>query len=149
MEQRAELASLADLLKARPGQLAERVQALHGEIKKLRKASEKAAPATGADLVSQVKEVNGRRLLAARLDGVPIKALRGLMDTVEDGKVGLLVYVSKDLHNTFTAPALIKEVAAPCGGSGGGRPDMAQAGGTRPEGLEAAFALLHQRLLDA
>ncbi len=164
VEQRAELGSLAEMLKARPGQLAERVQALHAEIKKLRKASEKAAPATGADLAAQVKEINGLRLLAARLDGVPVKALRGLMDdvrsrlpekavaclaTVEDGKVGLLVYVSKDLHNRFTAPALIKEAAAPCGGSGGGRPDMAQAGGTKPEGLEAAFALLHQRLLDA
>jgi alanyl-tRNA synthetase len=164
VEQRAELGSLAEMLKARPGQLAERVQALHAEIKKLRKASEKAAPATGAALAAQVKEINGLRLLAARLDGVPVKALRGLMDdvrsrlpekavaclaTVEDGKVGLLVYVSKDLHNRFTAPALIKEAAAPCGGSGGGRPDMAQAGGTKPEGLEAAFALLHQRLLDA
>ena len=78
-------------------------------------------------------------MLAAKLENVPVKALREIMDdvrsrlsenavaclaTAEDGKVGLLLYVSKDLHGRFTAPALIKDVAAPCGGSGGGRPDM-------------------------
>ena len=78
---------------------------------------------------------NGVRLLAARLDNVPVKALREVMDdvrsrlsenavaclaTVEEGKVGMLIYVSKDLHGRFTAPALIKPVAAPCGGAGGG-----------------------------
>ena len=56
--------------------------------------------------------------------------------------MSLLLYVSKDLHDRLTAPALIKEVAAPCGGSGGGRPDLAQAGGTKPEGLDEAFAAL-------
>ena len=159
VEQRAELGSLAALLKSKPGQLAERVQTLHGEVKKLRKASEKAAaaPASGAELVARAVEVNGVRLLAARLDNVPVKALREVMDdvrsrlsenavaclaTVEEGKVGMLVYVSKDLHGRFTAPALIKTVAAPCGGSGGGRPDMAQAGGNQPEGLAEAFAAL-------
>lgn len=159
VEQRAELGSLAALLKSKPGQLAERVQALHGEVKKLRKASEKAAaaPASGAELAARAVEVNGVRLLAARLDNVPVKALREVMDdvrsrlsenavaclaTVEEGKVGILIYVSKDLHGRFTAPALIKTVAAPCGGSGGGRPDLAQAGGSQPEGLDEAFAAL-------
>ncbi|WP_297847903.1 alanine--tRNA ligase [uncultured Desulfovibrio sp.] len=159
VEQRAEAAALAGMLKARPGQLAERVQALQAEVKKMRKASEKAsaAPATGEDLLRRAEEVNGVRLLAARLDNVPVKALREVMDdvrsrlssagvaclaTVEEGKVGLLLYVSKDLHGRFTAPALIKQVAAPCGGAGGGRPDLAQAGGARPEGLDEAFAVL-------
>ncbi len=159
VEQRAELGSLATLLKSKPGQLAERVQALHAEVKKLRKASEKAAaaPASGAELAARAVEVNGVRLLAARLDSVPVKALREVMDdvrsrlsenavaclaTVEEDKVGILIYVSKDLHGRFTAPALIKTVAAPCGGSGGGRPDLAQAGGSRPEGLDEAFAAL-------
>ncbi|MGE4312043.1 alanine--tRNA ligase [Desulfovibrio sp.] len=159
VEQRAELDGLSALLKARPGQLAERVQALYAEVKKLRKASEKAsaAPASGAELAARAQEVNGVRLLAARLDNVPVKALREVMDdvrsrlsenavaclaTVEEGKVGMLIYVSKDLHGRFTAPALIKPVAAPCGGAGGGRPDLAQAGGTQPEGLDEAFAIL-------
>ncbi|MDD4701566.1 MAG: alanine--tRNA ligase [Desulfovibrio sp.] len=159
VEQRAELDGLSALLKARPGQLAERVQALYAEVKKLRKASEKAsaAPASGAELAARAEEVNGVRLLAARLDNVPVKALREVMDdvrsrlsenavaclaTVEEGKVGMLIYVSKDLHGRFTAPALIKPVAAPCGGAGGGRPDLAQAGGTMPEGLDEAFAIL-------
>ena len=159
VEQRAEAAALAGLLKSKPGQLAERVQTLQTEVKKMRKASEKAAaaPVTGADLLRRAEEVNGVRLLAARLENVPVKALREIMDdvrsrlssagvaclaTVEEGKVGLLLYVSKDLHGRFTAPALIKDVAAPCGGAGGGRPDLAQAGGTRPEGIDEAFAVL-------
>ena len=159
VEQRAELGSLASLLKSKPGQLAERVQALHGEVKKLRKASEKAAaaPASGAELAARATEVNGVRLLAVRLNHVPVKALREVMDdvrsrlsentvaclaTVEEDKVGVLIYVSKDLHDRFTAPGLIKIVAAPCGGSGGGRPDLAQAGGNQPEGLDEAFAAL-------
>ncbi|MDO5483322.1 MAG: alanine--tRNA ligase [Desulfovibrionaceae bacterium] len=158
---RAEAAAVAGLLKSRPGQLTERTQALLAENKKLRKASEKAAaaPASGDDLLRRAEEVNGVRLLAARLDNVPVKALREIMDDVrsrlannavaclasaEDGKVGLLLYVSKDLHSRFTAPALIKSVAAPCGGSGGGRPDLAQAGGSKPEGIDEAFALLKQ-----
>lgn len=161
LTQRAEQEALAALLKARPGQLAERVQALHAEMKKLRKTSEKAAPASGADLVAQARNVNGISLLTALLDGVPVKALREVMDdvrsrlpqaavaclaTVEDGKVGLLLYVSKDLHGSFTAPALIRDVAAPCGGSGGGRPDLAQAGGTNPDGIDSAFAVLHNSI---
>ena len=158
---RAEAASVAGLLKSRPGQLAERAEALLAENKKLRKASEKAAaaPASGEELLRKVEEVNGVRLLAARLDNVPIKALREIMDDVrsrldsravvclasaEEGKVGLLLHVSKDLHQRFTAPALIKPVAAPCGGSGGGRPDLAQAGGSKPEGIEASFSELKQ-----
>ena len=143
--------------------MAERAEALLAENRKLRKASEKAAaaPASGEALLRKVEEINGVRLLAARLDNVPIKALREIMDDVrsrldsravaclasaEEGKVGLLLYVSRDLHQRFTAPALIKPVAAPCGGSGGGRPDLAQAGGSKPEGIEAAFSELKHLL---
>ncbi|MBE6441274.1 MAG: alanine--tRNA ligase [Desulfovibrio desulfuricans] len=160
VEQRGELHSLAAALKTKPDQLAERVAALQNEVKKLRKASEKAAaaPVTGADLAVQAREVNGVRVLASRLDNVPVKALREIMDdvrsrldsnavaclaTTEGDRVGLLLYVSRDLHDRFTAPALIKKVAAPCGGSGGGRPDLAQAGGTKPGGIAEAFATLN------
>jgi alanyl-tRNA synthetase len=57
--------------------------------------------------------------------------------------------VSKDLHGTFTAPALIKDVAALVGGSGGGRPDMAQAGGSDPEGIDKAIAKLKELVAQA
>ena len=163
VEQRMALQGLAAALKTKPAQLADRVAALQGEVKKLRKAAEKAsaAPATGAELAGRAEDVKGVRLLTAQLPAVPIKALREVMDdvrsrldsnavaclaTAEGDKVGLLLYVSKDLHNRFTAPALIKTVAVPCGGSGGGRPDLAQAGGTKPEGIEAAFTVLRQCL---
>ncbi|MBQ3060674.1 MAG: alanine--tRNA ligase [Desulfovibrio sp.] len=158
---RAEAATVASLLKSRPGQLAERTQALLADNKKLRKAAEKAAaaPASGGDMLQGVEDVNGISLLAVRLDNIPVKALREIMDdvrsrlsqkavvclaTAEEGKVGLLLHVSKDLHGQFTAPALIKTVAAPCGGSGGGRPDLAQAGGSKPEGIAEAFTVLKQ-----
>jgi alanyl-tRNA synthetase len=62
----------------------------------------------------------------------------------EDGKVTVLIAVSKDLHGRFTAPQLIKDVAALVGGSGGGRPDMAQAGGTDAGGMDAAIAKLKE-----
>ena len=61
---------------------------------------------------------------------------------VDEGKVSMILYVSKDLHGRFTAPALIKEVAAPIAGSGGGRPDQAQAGGTNPAGIDEAMDVL-------
>ncbi|MDR3361403.1 MAG: alanine--tRNA ligase [Desulfovibrio sp.] len=158
IEQRTEISALSSLLKARPGQLAERVQTMHADIKKLRKSSEKAPAATnGADTLEGMEEVNGVRILAKQLETLPVKALRERMDdtrsrlttaavaclaTVEEEKVTLLLYVSKDLHSRFTAPALIRDVAAACGGAGGGRPDLAQAGGTKAEGLPDAFALL-------
>ena len=50
------------------------------------------------------------------------------------------------MHDRFTAPALIKDVAAPCGGSGGGRPDLARAGGSKPDAVEEAFAVLRARI---
>ena len=64
----------------------------------------------------------------------------------EGGKANIIVYVSKDLHDRFTAPSLIKQVAPLCGGSGGGRPDMAQAGGTNPAGIGEAMARLKELL---
>lgn len=157
--QRAELGSVASALRTSPGQVAERLHGIQDELKKLRRAVEKGVSASvdGAELARHAENVGGIRMVAQRLDSVSVKALRDLMDdlrsrlaapavaclaSVADGKVNLLLYVSKDLHDRLTAPALIKEVAAPCGGSGGGRPDLAQAGGTRTEGLGKAFAVL-------
>jgi len=99
------------------------------------------------------------KVLAVKAEAASIKSLREQMDALksklasgvacivaptEDGKVAVLVSVSKDLHAKFTAPALIKDVAALVGGSGGGRPDMAQAGGTDASGIDKAIAKLKE-----
>ncbi|MDR2745279.1 MAG: alanine--tRNA ligase [Desulfovibrio sp.] len=165
VEQRAELNALSALLRTRPGELAGRVRDLAADLKKLRKSAGKgqAPPLSAADIAAEAETVAGISLLTKRLD-IPLKALREMMDevrsrlaqnsviclaTVEDGKVGLLVCVSKDLHSRFTAPALVRIAAVPCGGSGGGRPDMAQAGGNNPNGLGIAFKALKERLKNA
>jgi alanyl-tRNA synthetase len=75
-------------------------------------------------------------------------ALLASEEVNEDGaKVSLILYVSKDLHARYTAPDLIKKVAGAVGGSGGGRPDLAQAGGTNPAGIDQAFQLLRETLM--
>jgi len=160
---RAEAAQAASLLKARPGELAERIGGLQKEIKALHKEREqlqaKLLSGAGKSLMDDVREVGGVKLLTVNAPGMPVKALREQMDDIrskmpsgvaalaaaqDDGKVSLILYVSKDLHARFTAQSLIKDVSAKIGGSGGGRPDMAQAGGTDAEGIPAAFAALEE-----
>jgi len=159
---RDEAHEVAALVKGRPGELAERVRALQKEAKKLKKDMDKlaaqaaaggGASGNGGGLMDNVAEIGGVKVLAARVDAPNMGALRGVMDDVRsklpsgaaclassgDGKVNLVIYVSKDLHGRITAPALIKDVALLVGGSGGGRPDMAQAGGSKPEGIDAAL----------
>lgn len=161
-DMRAEAQTVGQALKARPGQLFERVKALQDDVKKLRKAAEKATTENigGGDLLAKAKEINGITLVCESLT-VPVKALRAAMDdlrtrlprlavaclaTNDGGKAGLILYVAKDLHDRFTAPTLIKDVAAPIGGSGGGRPDLAQAGGNNVDGIADAFAALEKSL---
>lgn len=162
--QRGEMQEVAAALKARPGEIAAKVAALQNDVRALKKDVEKAAARAasghGKSLMDSVEDVGGIRMLAVRSNAPTIKALREIMDDVrsklpsgvacltaeEDGKVSLVISVSKDLLEKFTAPALIKSVAAKIGGSGGGRPDMAQAGGNDPAGIDAAFAEL-KRLL--
>ncbi|MDR2727088.1 MAG: alanine--tRNA ligase, partial [Deltaproteobacteria bacterium] len=163
-EQREVLHRLADRLKSRPGELADKVDALQKELKAARKDLERAATQAtsgrGRDLMDGVEDCGGVKLLIARLDNTPIKALREIMDDVrsklptgiaclaaqEGEKINLILYVSKELHDRFTAPALIKDVAVPIGGSGGGRPDQAQAGGTNPAGFAEAMNVLRSKL---
>ncbi|MFV0421284.1 alanine--tRNA ligase [Oleidesulfovibrio sp.] len=164
MQQRAELTEVAGLVKGKPGDVAGRVKALQKEVRSLKKDMEKlasqAASGKGRDLMDSVEEIGGVKVLAAVIPATNVKALRDVMDDVRsklasgiaclvavDGdKVHMIIAVSKDLHGKFTAPVLIKEVAAKIGGSGGGRPDMAQAGGTNPEGVDEAFACLRDLL---
>ena len=102
-----------------------------------------------------VEEIGGIKVLAAQVSAPNMGAMRKLMDDVRsklasgvaclacdaDGKANVAIYVSKDLHDRFKAGDLIKPVAAEVGGSGGGRPDMAQAGGKNPAGITKALAV--------
>lgn len=108
----------------------------------------------GRDLLDEAVDVGGVKLVAARIDGVDNKALRDTVDRLKDrlgsgvvvlgaaegDKVRLVAGVTKDLTNRIAAGELIRSVAEQVGGKGGGRPDFAQAGGSRPEALDEALA---------
>lgn len=160
---RKESQGLCQDLKARPGELIAKVDGLQKEIRQLRKDLDKANSSGGADIMQGMKDVHGVKVLAKEVPSMSAKALRDLMDDVRtkipsgvaclvakdpnaEGKLQMLLYVSKDLHTKFTAPALIKEVALSIDGSGGGRPDLAQAGGTNPAGIASALATLEALL---
>ncbi len=153
------LLRLASLVKGSREDLDDKVAALLERAKRLEKEladlKAKAASAAGQDLAAQAEEIGGIKVLAARLDGVDAKALRDALDRLKDklgsaiillateseGRVSLVAGVTKDLTERFQAGDLIREAAAKVGGKGGGRADMAQAGGTDPTGLPAALAL--------
>jgi len=132
-------------------QMLERTRGLERELDAMRA---KLASGGGRDLLEQAVEIQGIRVLAARLDGADSKALRNAADqlrdrlgsgvvvlgAVEDGKVRLVAGVTNDLTGKLKAGALIGPIAEQVGGRGGGRPDFAQAGGNAPENLDSALA---------
>jgi alanyl-tRNA synthetase len=163
--QKTELREAGNLLKSRAGELPQRIRAMQEEMKTLRrdleKAAAKAASYAGNNLMTQVEDLGSVKLLAYRSVSPNIKILRELMDDLrsklssgvicltcegDDGKTHMLLSVSRDLHNRYTAPALIRQTAAAIGGSGGGRPDLAQAGGGNAEGIPKAFDILRDML---
>ena len=141
-----------------PKDVPARVAAVLHQVRKLERElaalKGKLASAQGDDMVNQATDVNGVRVLAVRLEGADINALRETMDklkdklktaaivlaAVADGKVTLIAGVTADLTARVKAGELVNMVAQQVGGKGGGRPDMAQAGGTQPENLPAALA---------
>ncbi len=153
----ATLNRLAGLVKGSRDAVIDKVDSLLERNRQLEKELEqlktKLASMAGDDLVSQAVDIKGVKLLAARLEGVDPKSLRDTLDqlknklgsavvllsTVDGDKVSLLAGVSKDLTGKLKAGDLIKHVAAQVGGKGGGRPDMAQGGGTEPQALAAAL----------
>ncbi|WFP51990.1 alanine--tRNA ligase [Methylomonas sp. EFPC3] len=152
------LLSIAGLLKAAPDKTADKVQQLLEKTRHLEKELEKLkgklASSAGDEMTSQAVEVNGVKVLAVQLDDVDPKALRDLADqlknklgsaalvlaTVSGDKVSLIASVSKDAMDKVKAGDLVNFVATQVGGKGGGRPDMAQAGGNDPAALAAALA---------
>lgn len=121
--------------------------------KELAQFKAKAASSAGADLAASAVDVNGIKVVAAKLEGLDRKGLMDAVDrlknqlgqgvvllsSVEDGKITLIAGVSKEISKQLPAGDLMREVAAKVGGKGGGRPDMAQGGGTEPEKLDEAL----------
>jgi alanyl-tRNA synthetase len=157
-----ELKKTASLLRANPMELSERVEKLLQNQRELEKEIEalkgKLASRDSADLLDKVKEIGGVKTLVTIVDAPDVKSLRDFGDKVRDklksgiillgSKVGdkamLLCMVTKDLTDKYSAGSIVKEVAPIVGGKGGGRPDMAQAGGPNPEKLEEALRKLEE-----
>ncbi|MEK3853041.1 alanine--tRNA ligase [Cytobacillus sp. FSL H8-0458] len=150
-------------LKTNPKDLSARIDVLLGEMKQLQRENESLAAKLGnieaGSLVSKAKEVNGITVLAAKVQASDMNNLRNMADdlkqklgsavvvlgSVNEGKVNIIAGVTDDLiKKGFHAGKAVKEVAAKCGGGGGGRPDMAQAGGKDPEKLESALQFVEE-----
>jgi len=152
------LQKIADLVKGsrddadeKVAQMLDRQRQLEKELKQLKG---KMASSQGSDLASQAVEINGIKVLAARLDGADTQVLRDTLDqlknklgsaavvlaTVDGDKVSIVAGVTKDQTGQLKAGELVNFVASQVGGKGGGRPDMAQAGGNQPEHLDEALA---------
>ena len=152
------MAQAATLIKAPPAELPARlaqimdnVRAMEKEITRLKS---KLAASAGDDLVGQAIDVGGVKVLAVQIDGADVASMRETLDklkgalksaaivlaAVDSGKVTLIAGVTADLIQTLKAGELVNHVALQVGGKGGGRPDMAQAGGTDPSNLPKALA---------
>ena len=153
-----QLQTIAAQLKTDRGAVQERVSQLLDRTRSLEKEVEqlkgKLASSQGDDLVNQAVDIQGVKVLAAQLEAADPKGLRDTLDqlknklgssaivlaTVKGDKVSLVAGVSKDQTQTIKAGELVNQVAQQVGGKGGGRPDMAQAGGNQPQALPAALA---------
>ncbi|HBY38634.1 MAG TPA: alanine--tRNA ligase [Alteromonas sp.] len=165
-QQQAVLQQAASLLKTDALGVAEKVAQTQTQQKELEKTvtalKQKLASQQGADVLSNIVEINGVKALIAELEGVEAKSLRGMVDDLKnrigegvivlgvpaDGKVSLIAGVTKGLTSKVKAGELINFIAAQVGGKGGGRPDMAQAGGSQPENLSEALQSVNAWLKD-
>ena len=152
-----QMIQVAGLLKTDPQGLTSRIQQIvdHNKVieKELEKLKQKIASSTTSDVLSKVYEIKGVKVLCVVLQGVESKALRIMVDDfknqlgsgivvlgiAEETKVSLIAGVTKDLVSKVRAGELVNFVAQQVGGKGGGRPDMAQAGGTQPQHLDSAI----------
>jgi alanyl-tRNA synthetase len=160
-KEEAELRAVSALLKAKPGELAERVQRILKQQRELERDYQalltKIASGKSKDLISSAREIKGVRVLSTQVEAKDPKGLREMADRLKDqiksgiillgaqgeGKVMLLCAVTQDLTGKYPAQKLIKEIAQMVGGTGGGRADMAQAGGTRGESLSEALEKIY------
>ncbi|TMP07036.1 alanine--tRNA ligase [Pseudoalteromonas sp. S3178] len=156
-EQEQQLNDVAALVKGDSASVLEKVTALleksKGLEKQIAQLNDKLASAAGASLLDSIVEINGVKLLVANVEGTESKALRGMVDDLKNkigsgvialgvasgDKVSLIAGVTKDLTGKVKAGELVNHMASQVGGKGGGRPDMAQAGGSQPENLNTAL----------
>jgi alanyl-tRNA synthetase len=156
-EEERELMQLSQALKANPGEIFQKVDRLLQRQKELERELLSLQGRLGhqevLDLLSRVKEVKGIRLLSARIDGKDQKQMRDFIDQLKSkigsgivllggqsqNKVSLIMGVTPDLSKRYSASELIKKISVTLGGTGGGRPDFAQAGGTDPDKLDGAL----------
>ncbi|MDO8813084.1 MAG: alanine--tRNA ligase [Gallionella sp.] len=157
-QQEMQLRQVADAVKVQPQEAASRVTQILDNVKNLEKElarlKSKLASAQGDDLVNQAQDINGVKVLAAMLEGADAAVLRETLDKLKDklknaaivlaavdgDKIDLIAGVTLDLVAKIKAGELVNMVAQQVGGKGGGRPDMAMAGGTQPEHLAGALA---------
>ena len=158
-KQETMLQEVAKALKAQPAEITEKITHLQAEVKSLQSENEslksKLAQGSLGDVMNQVVEVKGVKLLAAKVEGVDMNGLRDLGDQLKEklgegvvvlaavngGKVNLLAMATDAAQKAGAhAGNLIKGIAALVGGGGGGRPNMAQAGGKDPAGIKDALA---------
>jgi alanyl-tRNA synthetase len=155
------LKEAADILKITPTDVPQRLRKLVDEQRQLERQllelEARLARARADDLVARAREVAGVAVIAARVDGLDADGLRAVVDRLRerlgsgvicvggavDGRVNLVAAVTKDLTGRFHAGRLVQEVAKAAGGSGGGRPDLAQAGAKDPGRLDQALELVY------
>jgi len=158
MREEETLQRMASLLKSDPAQLENRLQKLLEQQKEMERDIEKLQAKLNAnrsgELLSRVREISGIPCLVEEIEGMDGKQLRELSDQIRDrlpsgvvilgsrsgGKANLLIAVSKDLASRLSAGQIIRPLAELVGGGGGGRPELAQAGGSKPEELGKALA---------
>jgi len=167
-QQSQSLAHASEALRAKPGELVEAIEKLTESEKKLRKELEaqqmKRAASAAGDLAQQAREVKGVQVIAARVEVTDRSAMRQMVDdlrvklqsgvivlgSIADGRVSLIAAVTKDLTSKLDAGKIVKQAAAYVEGSGGGRKDLAEAGGKNPakldESLQAVPGIIAQML---
>ncbi len=161
------LQEIAKALKASDADIVGRVERLVAQLKEsereLDRMKHKLQSSQAGDLIAEAKEIHGVMVLAKRVDGIDPRDLRDFGDklrdklgsgvlalgSVKDGKVSLIVMVSKDLTGRFHAGTIIKEMAPILGGTGGGKADLAQSGGKDPGKLDAALDALYDAVKKA
>ena len=163
----AMLRACAEQLNVSPEQVPQRLEALINDRKSLQAdlaaAQTAAQVARASSSLSEAREVGAHKVLAVRLDGVPGRELRAIAETLRDklgsgvlalasvdgAKVSLLVAATPDLKQTVHSGKLVGELASFVGGRGGGRPDMAQAGGSDASGVDAAISAFYAQVTEA
>jgi alanyl-tRNA synthetase len=159
-ESERRIGEIGGVLKAKPEEVTVKterlVSMLKEQEKEITRLKELLAASKAKDISSEIREVEGIKVLSKKVDSMGIEELRSFGDSLRsrigsgivavgsevEGKAAIVVMVTKDLTNSFNARDIINEIAVLVDGRGGGRDDMAQAGGKKPEGLQEALDMV-------